>query len=129
LKITKKNETISGNKNIEILLQHAWPLNYALSNGEYEIAKLLIEKGANVNSTQSDGSTPLHLAIYSIKYEIIELLVQKGADLNSKDEYGSTPLDIALQGQIIEENEVVEEKELVELLKIEIYLRTILQKR
>jgi hypothetical protein len=129
LLLKKSSKTNPLKKYIKILLENGWPLRYAVINGQYKITKLLIKKGANVNSKQSDNSTPLHLAIYSPNHEIIKLLVEKGASLDIKNNYGFTPLDIAIENQRIQENEIVQEKDLDELMKIELYLRTILRKR
>ena len=38
------------------------PLHYAAMDGHKKIVKLLLEKGANPNSTGRNGATPLHLA-------------------------------------------------------------------
>ena len=38
------------------------PLHYAVRNGHVEIAKLLIEKGANLNQPSTQGITPLDWA-------------------------------------------------------------------
>ena len=76
------------------------PLHIAAIFSRYEIAKLLISKGADVNARNDDGFTPLHQAAYSFtegpqKIRTIELLISKGANVNSKGESGGTPLDIA----------------------------------
>ena len=76
------------------------PLHLAAIFSHYEIAKLLISKGADVNARNDDGFTPLHQAAYSFstgpqKIRTIELLIAKGANVNSKGESGGTPLDIA----------------------------------
>ncbi|XP_063414904.1 ankyrin repeat domain-containing protein 50-like [Mytilus trossulus] len=56
------------------------------------IANLLIEEGADINSTDNDGNTPLLL---SCKYEDIAigiLLINKGCDIHKSDNDGMTPL-------------------------------------
>ncbi|MFC1842891.1 ankyrin repeat domain-containing protein [Candidatus Dependentiae bacterium] len=49
-----------------------------------EIAKLLIENGANVNFQTCNGQTPLMLAITKNKLELVRLLIEKGADVNTQ---------------------------------------------
>jgi ankyrin repeat protein len=74
------------------------PLHYCVSF-DYrndEIAKLLIQKGANVNAKDEFGSTTLLSALYlDNNKEIVELLLNKGADINVKNEKWETPLIIA----------------------------------
>ena len=49
----------------------------------YEIMKLLIEKGADVNAKKDDGTTALMCAAWRGKKEIVKLLIEKGADVNA----------------------------------------------
>ena len=60
-----------------------------------EVTKLLIERGADVNSTGEHGWTPLHGAAYKGVDVIVRFLVEHGARLDEFDEYGQTPLSIA----------------------------------
>jgi hypothetical protein len=39
------------------------PLHHAVFAGDTDMAKLLIDKGADVNAPAADGSTPLHIAV------------------------------------------------------------------
>jgi len=57
------------------------PLHIATSNGYFEIIKMLIEKGANINSKNNDGDTPLHIAaINQLEDKMILYLLEKGSD-------------------------------------------------
>jgi hypothetical protein len=58
-------------------------------------AKLLIEKGADINVISKDGLTALHMASITSNYPIAQLLVNKGADINARTNEGSTPLSFA----------------------------------
>ena len=68
----------------------------AITVNNYEIAKYLIAKGANVNQVLKDESMPLMQAVNDPdNYKISCLLIENGADVNSTDNVGYTPLDIA----------------------------------
>ena len=71
-------------------------LSWAALLDAMEIAKFLIEKGADVNAKSRDGSTPLHSAAFLGRAEIAELLIQKGADVNPKNYRSETPLDVSV---------------------------------
>lgn len=47
-----------------------------------EVAKWLIQQGADVNFQTSKGLTPLAIAVMKNKKEIVSLLIQKGAEVN-----------------------------------------------
>ena len=68
------------------------PLHVAPTWNHLDIAKLLIENGANVNAKASDGETPLHWAASGGNLDIAKLLVENGADVNAKNSDGETPL-------------------------------------
>ena len=70
-------------------------LSWAALLGDTEIAKFLIEKGADVNAKSRDGSTPLHSAAFLGRAEFAELLIQKGADVNPENYKGETLLDVS----------------------------------
>ncbi|MCC6005912.1 MAG: ankyrin repeat domain-containing protein, partial [Thermofilum sp.] len=62
------------------------PLHLAALVDNWEVAELLIEKGAYVNARNNRGWTPLHIAAYWNYPELAELLIEKGADVNAKIE-------------------------------------------
>ena len=76
---------------------------YNKSNGKneeqkaIEIIKLLIEKGAKVNTQNDFGETPLHIATYWGHQNIVKLLVENGSDVNIKDKDGIIPLKEAIK--------------------------------
>ena len=69
-------------------------LHAAVNDEEIEdIARLLIERGANVNLPDKDGATPL-FRVASVK--IARLLIERGANVNAADREGLTPLHFAV---------------------------------
>ena len=94
---------ISGN--IEALKQHiaagtninekdpfggSSPLISASLFGKTEMAKVLIDAGADLNFQNNDGSTALHTAAFFCRPEIVKLLLDKKADKSIKNKYNST---------------------------------------
>jgi len=71
-------------------------LNLAVSEPDMlPVIKLLIEKGANIDNTDTMGETPLMLATLSDNKEIVEFLVDSGADKTLKNKRAQTAYDIA----------------------------------
>lgn len=59
------------------------PLMYACEGGSYNIVKLLVEQGADINAVSYCGFTPLFVAANSYESrsdEIVEYLIEQGAD-------------------------------------------------
>lgn len=77
------------------------PLHIAVRHGHLEIAKILIDNGANVNTKSAKtGHSPLYIAANLNNLEIMELLLTSTpfgtkADVNITDYGGWTPLHIA----------------------------------
>jgi uncharacterized protein len=66
------------------------PLITAAVFGKPEMARVLIEAGADINFTNNDGSTPLHTAAFFCRPEIVRMLLDKGADKTVRNKYGAT---------------------------------------
>ena len=72
------------------------PLLIACYYEKHEIAKYLVEQGADVNSAlQGSGNTSLHIAGRGGYESIVELLLENGADNPLKNNYGETAEQIA----------------------------------
>lgn len=66
------------------------PLNTAASFERKEIAKILIDAGADLNVTNNDGGTALHSAAFFCRVEIVQMLVDAGADKSLRNNFGAT---------------------------------------
>ena len=66
------------------------PLISAAVFGKTEIARVLIEAGADINFQNNEGSTALHSAAFFCRPEIVKMLLAKGADKAIKNKYNAT---------------------------------------
>lgn len=70
-------------------------LHRVLILGWYDLAKLAIDGGIDINAKDSDGNTPLHLANNTENnIEFTKLLIDSGAHINAKNKNGITPLSL-----------------------------------
>lgn len=69
------------------------PLISASVFGKPEMAKILIDAGADLDFQNNDGSTALHTAAFFCRPEIVEMLLEKGADKTIRNTYGATALE------------------------------------
>lgn len=69
-------------------------LYLAARGGHAEVARVLVEAGADVNIPQRRGLTPLHTAVLNGHAEVARVLVEAGADVNARTEAGSTALGV-----------------------------------
>jgi len=78
-----------------VVASGATPLHMAVLADQREVARFLIEEGANVDVPAKDeyGGTPLHWAAVLGRVEIAKQLIAAGADVNARDNNGYTPLD------------------------------------
>lgn len=77
-------------------------LYYAVSNSYYEVTKVLLDLGANVNLKNSLGNTCLHKAFMTRNMLVINLLLNKEADLTILNDFLQTPLYFASSKMISE---------------------------
>ncbi len=72
------------------------PLLFAARQGNLEVARILLDAGANVNLGDPDSTTPLVIAIINYHYDLAGLLLERGADPNIADKKGRTALYAAV---------------------------------
>ena len=81
------------------------PLNLAVFNQQHEAARILLEKGADVNSVNGDQrTTPLHTATFLADERMVLLLLKHDADTEAKDKDDATPVAV-VQGEWTQELE------------------------
>lgn len=64
----------------------------AAKNGDRAAVKALIQKKADVNAAEADGTTALHWAAYRDDADTVDLLIRAGAHVNAANDLGATPL-------------------------------------
>lgn len=70
--------------------------NRPLHVANEDIARLLLDHGARVDSRNDDGATPLHRASSSGEAGLARLLLSRGANVELRNRWGQTPLYIAV---------------------------------
>src|SRR5580765_4465124 len=58
--------------------------------------RTLVQRKADVNAAQPDGTTALHWAVVWNNEEAVNLLLRAGADVKARNRYGATPLSEAV---------------------------------
>ena len=93
-------------REVDRFLQDGMPVHVSYGNGwtalhrasglnRTDVAKLLLQAGADVNKPTITGDTPLHRAAHWNSTEVGRLLLAEGADTNVKNRRNETPLDCA----------------------------------
>jgi len=96
IKVLQKLLDIGADVNVQDFAGYT-PLHHCLTcNGSIatlEMAKMLIQKGAEVNTVNRFNCTPLFDPVMSYKMEAINLLIENGADPHIKDVNGISPYE------------------------------------
>jgi ankyrin repeat protein len=108
------NTPFKGSYDTQIYEVENFPNHCLPENEHFEIVKLLLDHGANVNGKDSQMRTPLFYVGDHYKYtlegyirsgqEIAKLLLDYGAEVNSVDNFKRTPLHFAVAYQSIIKN-------------------------
>ena len=92
---------------LEFMKDHTFDINLRANDGttplllsiaieKYEMAKTLIEAGADISIGDNENFTPLSLASMFGNLETVKLLIEKGADQHIKTDKGNYPLALAI---------------------------------
>ncbi|VCX39144.1 unnamed protein product [Gulo gulo] len=77
----------------------ASPLHWAKTA---EMARMLLKRGCDVNSTSSTGNTALHVAVMRNRFDCVMVLLTYGANADARGEHGNTPLHLAMSKDNVE---------------------------
>jgi ankyrin len=80
---------------LALLLASAAPLVDAVKSGDKAAAIALLDKRADVNAPEADGTTALHWAVHQNDLDLVDRLLRAGANVNAKNDYGATPMSEA----------------------------------
>ena len=83
---------------VSLVARHAFgitALHAALAGPDPDLARPLIEAGADVNARQQGGFTPLHTAAQNGSLDLARLLLKRGARADAAAEDGRTPREVA----------------------------------
>jgi ankyrin repeat protein len=71
------------------------PVADAVMKGDRATLTTLLQRKADVNAPQVDGSTALHWAVYRDELDTVDLLIRAGARIDAPNPEGVTPLSMA----------------------------------
>jgi ankyrin repeat protein len=74
------------------------PLCAAFRKGCTEVARILLQHGAEANARDKNNRTPLHWASEVGHLEVVQLLLNHGADATDCDDNNQTPLHLVSSG-------------------------------
>jgi ankyrin repeat protein/L-ascorbate metabolism protein UlaG (beta-lactamase superfamily) len=75
------------------------PILVAAAAGNVEIARILLDAGANIDAGDSDNSTALGVAAMRRQGEMVAFLIERGANVNHRDRKADCPLSFAVYGR------------------------------
>lgn len=96
LEIVKQHIKAGTNINEPEPMSGSTPLISAATFGKTDIAKVLIDAGADLTISNNDGTTPLHSAAFFCRVEIVQLLIEANADRTLRNNFGATPRETVI---------------------------------
>ena len=72
------------------------PLELTILTRHSDVAKKLIDAGANVNIADNDGATPLMFAFIIQDFDLVRILIERSKNLNRFDREGKNALYYAV---------------------------------
>lgn len=96
IKTIKEHIAAKTDLNVKESFGGSTPLISAALFGRTEIAKLLINAGANLNIQNNDGSTALITAAFFCRPEIVKMLLAKKANKTIKNNFNQTAYETVL---------------------------------
>jgi len=93
LEVVRQHIEAGTDLNIKEPFSGSTPLITAATFDKKEIAKALIEGGADLTISNNDGSTPLHSAAFFGRVEIVQMLIDAKVDKTLRNNYGATAME------------------------------------
>lgn len=78
------------------------PLHYAATGGHIPVTRWLLEESAYIDADSPNGTTPLMMAARQARQSIVELLIAEGADPTVRNEAGLTVTDYLDRNGLLE---------------------------
>ncbi|KAG0555635.1 hypothetical protein KC19_12G183800 [Ceratodon purpureus] len=72
-------------------------LHFACGMASADIARVLVDAGADLNARDVDECTPLHMAAIYGRCDCVKLLLEHGANVFARERSGWTPREIAME--------------------------------
>ena len=91
LEVVKQHIKAQTDINKKEAMSGSTPLITAASFGKNDIAKVLIDAGADLAIKNNDGATALHTAAFFCRIEIVQMLIDAKADKTIRNNFGATP--------------------------------------
>ncbi len=96
LEAVKQHIEAQTNINEKDPMSGSTPLITAITFEKNEIAKALIDAGADLTIKNNDGSTALHVAAFFCRVEIVQMLIDVNADRTITNNFGATPRETVM---------------------------------